>query len=104
MFLSLYSKLCALPGDTKVFCGHEYTLSNYRFALHIDPDNAELQQQNNWALQQINSGFPTVPSTIANELATNPFMRATDATLQQKTGKTDPVDCLAEIREMKNRF
>mmetsp|Transcript_7590 Transcript_7590/g.10110 ORF Transcript_7590/g.10110 Transcript_7590/m.10110 type:complete len:254 (+) Transcript_7590:158-919(+) len=104
MYPSLYQKLGALPTDTKVYCGHEYTLSNYRFALHIDPDNAELQSQNAWARQQVNNGLPTVPSTIANELATNPFMRATDPSLQEKTGKSDPIQCLAAIRQMKNRF
>eukprot|EP00640_Fibrocapsa_japonica_P002509 CAMPEP_0113937152 /NCGR_PEP_ID=MMETSP1339-20121228/3843_1 /TAXON_ID=94617 /ORGANISM="Fibrocapsa japonica" /LENGTH=255 /DNA_ID=CAMNT_0000939819 /DNA_START=61 /DNA_END=828 /DNA_ORIENTATION=- /assembly_acc=CAM_ASM_000762 len=104
MFPSLYEKLGRLPAETKVYCGHEYTLANYRFALSIDPENTALQSKDVWAKAQIQSGKPTVPSTIQEELATNPFMRATDPSIQEKTGKSNVVDCLGVVRQMKNSF
>jgi hydroxyacylglutathione hydrolase len=77
MFASL-RKLAALPGGTKVCCGHEYTESNARFALSIDPDNAALQARTAQARQQRGAGQPTVPSLMSDELAANPFLRAPD--------------------------
>ena len=69
------ARLAALPAATRVFCAHEYTLSNLRFARAVEPQNAELlrRQQDAEALRE--RGEPTVPSTIALELATNPFLR-----------------------------
>jgi hydroxyacylglutathione hydrolase len=78
MFGSL-RKLAALPGDTLVCCGHEYTESNARFALHVDPDNAALQARAAAAKQQRAAGQPTVPTRMRDELAANPFLRAPDA-------------------------
>jgi hydroxyacylglutathione hydrolase len=66
-------KLAQLPKETRVYFGHEYTAANLRFAAHVEPDNAEVTARAN-AL-----GTPTTPSTIALELATNPFLRARDA-------------------------
>jgi hydroxyacylglutathione hydrolase len=77
MFASL-RKLAALPGDTKVCCGHEYTESNARFALSVDGGNAALVARTAQAKQQRASGVPTVPSSMADELAANPFLRAPD--------------------------
>ena len=77
MFASL-RKLAALPGDTLVCCGHEYTESNARFALHVDPDNAALQARAAQAKQQRAAGKPTLPSRMQEELAANPFLRAPD--------------------------
>jgi hydroxyacylglutathione hydrolase len=77
MFGSL-RKLAALPGDTLVCCGHEYTESNARFALHVDPDNAALQARVAEAKQQRAAGQPTVPTRMRDELAANPFLRAPD--------------------------
>lgn len=78
MYRSL-CKLAALPPDTHVYCGHEYTLDNLRFALSIEPDNAALQRQGEAYKALRAAGKPTPPSTIADELAANPFMRAADA-------------------------
>jgi hydroxyacylglutathione hydrolase len=75
MFDSL-RKLAALPGTTLVCCGHEYTESNARFALSVDPDNAALKARTEEAHRQRAAGQPTVPSTMASELAANPFLRA----------------------------
>lgn len=71
-------KLAALPGDTLVCCGHEYTESNARFALHVDPDNAALQTRVAEARAQRAAGRPTVPSRMSDELAANPFLLAPD--------------------------
>ena len=77
MFASL-RKLAALPGGTKVCCGHEYTESNARFALSVDGGNAALLARVAQAKQQRAAGQPTVPSSMADELAANPFLRAPD--------------------------
>jgi hydroxyacylglutathione hydrolase len=69
------SKLAALPGDTRVFCGHEYTLANLRFAQAVEPANALLRQRRERAQAKRDRGEPAVPSTIAEERATNPFLR-----------------------------
>ncbi|RKP26245.1 hydroxyacylglutathione hydrolase [Syncephalis pseudoplumigaleata] len=89
---SSLDKLAQLPGDTRVYCGHEYTLANLKFASTVDPDNAALKA----------SG--TIQSTIASELAFNPFMRTSHAALQQATGQTSSVAVMAKLREMKNNF
>ncbi|MFI3219812.1 MAG: hydroxyacylglutathione hydrolase, partial [Methylococcales bacterium] len=77
-------KLKALPPKTRVYCAHEYTQANGRFALTVEPDNIALQEK----MIQVNelraNGLPTVPSTIGEELATNPFLRDLSSTLQAK--------------------
>lgn len=79
MHVSL-SKLAKLPADTKVYCGHEYTLKNIEFALTIEPQNDALVKAMERAKSLREEGKPTVPTTIADELAGNPFVRAKDAT------------------------
>ena len=91
MFHSL-RKLAALPGDTKVCCGHEYTESNARFALHIDPDNAALKARTADAQRQRAAGQPTVPSLLSEELKANPFLTAPD------------VASFADARARKDKF
>jgi hydroxyacylglutathione hydrolase len=77
MFASL-RKLAVLPGTTTVCCGHEYTESNARFALSIDPDNAVLKARAAQAHAQRAAGHPTVPTLMSEELAANPFLLAPD--------------------------
>jgi len=91
MFASL-RKLAALPGGTKVCCGHEYTESNARFALSVDANNAALKARTEQAHQQRAAGVPTVPSTMASELDANPFLRAPD------------VATFADLRAKKDKF
>ncbi len=91
MFSSLH-KLAALPPETLVCCGHEYTLSNARFALHADPNNAALQAFAERAQKQRDAGQPTVPSRLGDELQANPFLRAKD------------VATLADLRARKDKF
>ncbi|OWM87320.1 hypothetical protein CDL15_Pgr022427 [Punica granatum] len=76
MYQSLCVTLGSLPKPTRVYCGHEYTVKNLQFALTVEPDNAKIQQKLSWAQNQRQKGLPTIPSTIAEELETNPFMRA----------------------------
>jgi len=74
MYESL-QKLARLPQATRVYCGHEYTLSNIRFARAVEPDNADLAARQRDCERQREKGEPTVPSTMAVEQATNPFLR-----------------------------
>jgi hydroxyacylglutathione hydrolase len=69
-------KLEALGDDTAIYCAHEYTLSNGRFALTVEPDNSALHSRMSEVIAMRERGEPTVPTTIALERATNPFMRA----------------------------
>jgi hydroxyacylglutathione hydrolase len=95
-----------LPGDTRVFCGHEYTESNARFALRVEPDNQALRRRAEEVRELRIAGLPTVPSTLAVERATNPFLRADDPSLQRAAGLVgyDPVAAFAEIRRRKDVF
>ena len=99
-------KLAALPGETQVYCGHEYTLANARFALTVDPSNAILKERAGAAARQREAGEFTLPTTITIELATNPFLRADDPDIQAGLGMAgaDPVAVFTELRERKNRF
>lgn len=99
-------KLRALPDSTRIYCGHEYTLSNLRFALAVDPDNPVLQARAEHIRHLRDQGLPTVPSTIAAERETNPFLRADLPEFQLEVGMAGayPVDVFAEIRRRKDRF
>lgn len=99
-------KLAELPAETRVYCGHEYTLANGRFALTVDPDNAMLKDHLAAAERLRAAGQFTTPSTIGLELAINPFLRAEEEGVQRAVGMAgrDPADVFAEIRERKNKF
>ncbi|WP_170598794.1 hydroxyacylglutathione hydrolase [Ruegeria arenilitoris] len=105
MWTSL-SKIAALPDETSVCSGHEYTQSNARFAVTIDPYNTALQQRVHEIDQARAKGRATVPSNLGVEKATNPFLRATDPKIQAQLGMVgaDPVAVFAEIRGRKDRF
>jgi len=103
-------KLMALPDETKVYCGHEYTLANIAFAKAVEPDNAALleREANDARLRRENR--PTLPSTIAREKATNPFVRVTRPAVVQSANKylgqrvSDPAGVFAALRQWKNQF
>ena len=99
-------KLAELPGETQVYCGHEYTLANGKFALTVDPTNAMLKEHLEKATALRAAGAFTIPSTIALELAINPFLRADEQDVRAAVGMpdADPADVFAEIRERKNKF
>jgi len=104
------SRLMQLPDDTRVYCGHEYTLSNIRFARAADPGNAALRELEATAQGLRDRDLPTLPSTIGQEKATNPFVRVREpavvASASRFAGKalSDPVSVLGAIREWKNGF
>lgn len=105
MWTSL-NKLAALPGETRVYCGHEYTLSNGRFALTVEPNNKALRTRVA-EVEKLRAGHqPTIPSTIAQERETNPFLRAASRDLRTTLGMTDAsdVDVFAETRRRKDVF
>jgi len=99
-------QLKALPGSTQIYCAHEYTQTNGRFSLTVEPDNRQLQQRMADINQQRANHQPTVPSTIAQELATNPFFREDSLELQEtvKMANKKPVEVFAEVRRLKDNF
>ncbi|MCB2102549.1 MAG: hydroxyacylglutathione hydrolase [Rhodobacterales bacterium] len=105
MWASL-SKLRALPDATRVYCAHEYTNANADFALSVEPDNATLVARADQVTALRQAGRPTVPSTLAEERATNPFLRADVPALLAAAGLRgqDPVAAFAEIRRRKDVF
>lgn len=105
MFESM-KKLAALPAATVIYCGHEYTLANARFALTIDPTNSALKERVARIEKLRADDKPTLPTTIGEELATNPFMRWHDPAIRRNLGMeaASDVDVFAEIRKRKDNF
>ncbi|KQZ14758.1 MULTISPECIES: hydroxyacylglutathione hydrolase [unclassified Mesorhizobium] len=105
MYESL-KKLSELPPDTVVYCGHEYTLANARFALTIDPGNVLLQERVKKIEALRAEDRPTLPTTIGEELATNPFLRWADPAIRKNLGMEDASndEVFAEIRKRKDNF
>lgn len=108
MYASL-EKLRALPDDTKVYCGHEYTLANIGFAKGVEPGNAALVRREERDRNLRAAGQPTLPSRLGEEKATNPFLRCSEPAVVESVNKylgarvSDPVRVFAAIREWKNR-
>jgi hydroxyacylglutathione hydrolase len=105
MWTSL-SKLRALPGSTQVYCAHEYTKSNAAFAITVEPDNGALVARKSLIDDMRARGERTVPSTLAEEIATNPFLRPDSPDLQRTLGMVGAplVDVFAETRRRKDNF
>ncbi|MEE6497906.1 hypothetical protein FKM82_002925 [Ascaphus truei] len=97
MYKALIEILGRLPPETRVYCGHEYTVNNLKFACHVEPNNDSIKQKLSWAKDKYNSGEPTVPSTIAEEFTFNPFLRVREKSVQQHAGKGDPISTMAAI-------
>ncbi|XP_076948471.1 hydroxyacylglutathione hydrolase cytoplasmic-like [Bidens hawaiensis] len=104
MHESLCVTLASLPKPTRVYCGHEYTVKNLQFAQTVEPENTKISQKLSWAQQQRQAGLPTIPSTIAEELEINPFMRADLPEVQEKVGCKSAVEALRKIRELKDNW
>lgn len=104
------NKLKKLSSTTSVYCGHEYTLANIQFAKHVMPNNVDLMRKEQAVMLQRQQNNPTLPSTLDEELKTNPFLRCDDpeiiTAVQQHIAlqSTDPVSIFAALREMKNHF
>ncbi len=105
MHKSLIGNIGSLPAETRIFCGHEYTVSNLKFASSVEPDNEDVANKLEWAKRITLEGGRTVPSTIADECKTNPFMRVDKPEVQRKTGtEGDPIATMQELRNLKDKF
>ncbi|XP_034110062.1 hydroxyacylglutathione hydrolase, mitochondrial isoform X1 [Drosophila albomicans] len=106
MYAALCEKLSGLPDETKVFCGHEYTLQNMSFARHVEPDSVIIQNRIEWAKLKRASKDPTVPSTIAEEKSWNPFMRVNEAVVKKHAGTEEEsgVATMGVLRKEKDTF
>jgi hydroxyacylglutathione hydrolase len=99
-------KIAALPPETLIYCGHDYTVDNSGFALTIEPENEALQRRAGEALQLAEKGQATLPVSLANELAANPFLRAGSPAIQKRLGLTGSplAEVFGEIRRRKDNF
>lgn len=109
MYQSLQA-IVALPGDVDIYCAHEYTQDNLRFALTVEPNNWQSQQRLKRVQALRKNDQPTLPSKMSDEISTNPFLRchvpAVMAAAEQQANRklTDPVDVFRVIRDWKNQF
>ena len=99
-------KLKQLPEDFMIYSGHEYTKSNIEFALTVDPQNEKLISRRTKELEQLQKGLPTVPSTLREELDTNPFLRESELTIVDhlNMANLDPISRFTKIRVLKDNF
>jgi hydroxyacylglutathione hydrolase len=99
-------KLRALPDDTRLYCGHEYTLANIKFAKTIEPANPALAARERQVQERLAAGRPTLPSTMGEEKAANPFLRADVPEVAKSVGMAGApaAEVFAEIRNRKNKF
>ncbi|NP_001090483.1 hydroxyacylglutathione hydrolase like S homeolog [Xenopus laevis] len=104
MYKNLSETLGSLPKDTKVFCGHEYTVRNLKFALKVEPSNEKVKEKLAWAKARDEDDIPTVPSSLEEEFLYNPFMRVREEAVMKFTGKTNPVEVMRVLRKEKDEF
>ncbi|MCJ2177039.1 hydroxyacylglutathione hydrolase [Novosphingobium album (ex Hu et al. 2023)] len=103
-FWTSLKRLKALPAETMLYCAHEYTQANLRFALHADPENADLAAYAVDIKKCREAGLPTVPAKLERELKTNPFLRADDPAMQARWGGGDAIATFAALRSAKDNF
>lgn len=103
-FWDSLKRLKALPPETLVYCAHEYTAANAKFAHHADPENKDLAAYCDDIVRLREKGRPTVPTTMARELKTNPFLRADAPDMQARWGGNAPYETFAALREAKDNF
>lgn len=103
-FWASLERIKALPAETMLYCAHEYTASNAAFALHADPDNSALKDYAAEIAAKRADNQPTVPTRLARELETNPFLRADNPVLAAKWGGSNPAETFAAIRTGKDNF
>lgn len=106
MMLASLSRLAALPRDTRVYCAHEYTSANARFARTVEPDNATLRDRCSDVEARRARGEATVPASLGEELDTNPFLRTSSAAIGERLGLpgASPIRIFAELRRRKDAF
>jgi hydroxyacylglutathione hydrolase len=103
-FWDSLSRIKALPPETMLYCAHEYTVANARFALHADPENAALETYVEEIHAQRGRDLPTVPMQLGRELETNPFLRADDPAMQARWGGNEAHETFAALRAAKDAF
>lgn len=104
MYESLCVTLGSLPKPTRVFCGHEYTEKNLKFAATVEPENEKIKEKLSWAQKQRQANLPTIPSSIGEEFETNPFIRVDLPEIQAKVGCRSAVEAIKKIRELKDTW
>ena len=104
MYTALVEILSKLPPTTQVFCGHEYTVNNLKFAQFVEPENGNIQKKLNWAIEQRSKNCATIPSTIQEELNCNPFMRVDDSKMQARCKTTNGIETMGFLRNEKDHF
>ena len=103
-FWESLSRIKTLPPQTLLYCAHEYTASNAKFALHADPENVALKAYADEIAAKRAKDEPTVPTRLDRELATNPFLRADDPELMERWGGNEPYETFAALRAAKDNF
>jgi len=104
MHEALIEKLSKLPDHCNVYCGHEYTVQNLQYALHVEPENKDLIEKMEWAKGRRERNLPTIPSSLNEEKLYNPFMRTSQPAVQQHVQLTDPIEVMGAIRKEKDTF
>lgn len=104
VFWESLSKIKQLPEETTIYCGHEYTFSNVKFALSIHPDNQDLQKYANWVENQEEEHRPTLPTKLLDQLKCNPFLQCDHEHFQKLYKSTDPIEVFRQMRKAKDNF
>jgi len=106
MYEALVQKLGSLPGETKVYCGHEYSLQNLSYGAHVEPENKDVANKIAWCrtMRDKSPAEPTVPSTIAEEKLINPFVRVHEESVKKHAKQTDPIETMRALRLEKDNF
>ena len=104
MFWESLSKIKSLPKNTTIYCGHEYTLANIKFALSIDPNNEHLLKLSKWASRQDKEHRPTLPTILEEQLLSNPFLRCDSEHFFEYYKSQDPIEVFAKMRSAKDNF
>ena len=104
MYAALIDKLSALPDQTRVYCGHEYTESNLKFAVTVEPENEDILKLIALSREKRDANEATVPSTIGEEKKLNPFMRVNVSSLQRRCHTSNGIETMASLRREKDNF
>ena len=104
VFWESLSKIKQLPEETTIYCGHEYTLSNVKFALSIHPDNQDLQKYANWVENQEEEHRPTLPTKLLDRFKGNAFLQCDYEHFQNLYKSTDPIEVFGQMRKAKDNF
>ena len=104
LFWQSLSKIKKLPEDTTIYCGHEYTLSNVKFALSIHPENQDLQKYALWTEHQEKEHRPTIPAKLIDQIKCNPFLQCDSPHFQELYKSTDASEVFGKMRKAKDNF